>query len=145
MKYVVKMMSMNDYNNMMLGGLNYVVHDVEIEAETAAEAIIEARNKYRDMIINDYYAKPVEVVKAEFDRKVKEFEAFKKEQEEKKAAEKAKREAKEKAKAEAAGMSVEEYKAELKKAKKVKKLEDEIKELEALLANKKAALEELNK
>ena len=58
----------------------------------------------------------------------------------KKAARKAKREATEKAKAEAAGMTVEEYRAEQNRQRLVRTLEKEIAELEKELARKKALL-----
>lgn len=140
--YRIEMMTKNDFHVFMTGGYFYQVRKVDIEANTAEEAITIAENNYFDMVINKGFVRTVKELEAEAAEREAEREAFFKAEEERKARNKANREAREKAKAEALGLTVEEYKAKVKHDRKVRKLEEKI----AYLAKElEEAKRELNK
>lgn len=135
--YRIDMMSNDSYNRYMSGSNNYSVESIEVVAENANEAILKAKAIFPAMVIRGN-AVSVEDLKAE---QLARAEAYKKAEEDKKA----KAIAREKAKAEQAGMTVEEYKAEQNRKRKIRKLEREIAELEEELNNKKKYLEKIKK
>lgn len=139
--YIIEMMDNKSYNEYMSGGYVYTVEKVEIEATSAEEAIAKTKTAHPEMHINTNCVRTTEEIATEKAR----FEAEQKARQEKEEATKAKRIATEKAKAEAVGMTVEEYRAEQRRQRKIKKLEREIAEAEANLAKMKKYLEDLKK
>jgi hypothetical protein len=141
--YRIEMMAKGDYHEYMVGGYNYRVHRVDIEANTAEEAVEVAKSNNPEMVINtDYIRTVAELEEMEAKRKA-ESEAYWKAEEERKAKAKAHKEEREKAKAEALGLTVEEYKAKKSQEKKANNLREKIAELEKELARAKRALAKL--
>lgn len=137
--YRIEMMTKNDFNVFMAGGYFYQIREVDIEADTAEEAIAIAENNYFDMVINKGAVKTVEELLAmEAER-----QAFLKAEEERKARNKANREAREKAKAEALGLTVKEYRAKVRHDRKVRELEEKIAYLTKELEEAKGKLNKL--
>lgn len=139
MKYIVERMSNKDFAEYMMGGYNYNVEQVTVEAENAAEAAKKAEvNGY---VVNKGFIKTSEEIAA----MKAEREAMMKEMEDREAAAKAKRAEREAAKAAEAGMTVAEYRAEKARRANIKRVENEIARLEKELAAKRAKLEKLMK
>ena len=138
--YRVEMMTRGDYHEYMIGGHNYRIRKVDIEANTAEEAVEIAKKNNPEMIVNVYVRTVAELEELEAKR-MAEYEA----EEEKKAKEKARKAEREKAKAEALGLTVEEYKAKVKHDKKVRDTEARIAALKAELAKEEKYLEKLKK
>lgn len=135
--YKVERMKYGDYCRYLAGAYNYDVEVVEIQAETAQEAIAKANAV--GYMVNEGYVKTVEEIAAEDAAREAAYQA----RQAKAQARKEKRLATEMRKAQEAGMTVEEYrKAKARKAQATK-LEKEIAELEKQLANKKALLEKV--
>ena len=135
--YRVERMTTENYHNYMGGNYNYRAEYLDIEAETAEEAV--EMTKAEGYVVNDKYVKTVE-----------ELEAIKKAQdeawrakEEKTERAKAKRKETEARKAAEAGMTVEEYRKEKARKANIARLEREIAELEAKIARQKAYLAKL--
>lgn len=133
--YVVERMSEDSYGEYMLGGYNYRVEHLHIEAENVEEAIKKAQKP--GYVVNDRYVRTLEELeqeKAELERRWAEEEAKKRAQAEK-------RKATEARKAEEMGLSVEEYR----KLKNLKRyLNQNLKEL-ADMAKRTVELEEDNR
>lgn len=135
--YKVERMKYGDYCRYLAGAYNYDVEVVEIQAETAQEAIAKANAV--GYMVNEGYVKTVEEIAAEDAAREAAYQA----RQAKAQARKEKRLATEMRKAQEAGMTVEEYrKAKARKAQATK-LEKEIAELEKQLKNKKALLEKV--
>lgn len=138
--YRVQMMTINDYNKMVLGSLNYAVREVVVQANDVQDAYNTAKaqfNGFVEFVVN-------ENIISEEEREARE-QAY---EEERKAealaaqARKAKMLANETKQALALGLTVEEYReAKAMKAKKTRYMR-EIKELEARIA---ALQNELNR
>jgi hypothetical protein len=135
--YRVERMTTENYHNFMGGSYCCNVEYLDIEAETAEEAVEMA--KAEGYVVNKNYVKTVE-----------ELEAIKKAQdeawrakEEKAERAKAKRKETEARKAVEAGMTVEEYRKEKARKAKIARLEKEIAELEEKIARQKAYLAKL--
>lgn len=143
--YRIEMMTSGDYHAYMMGGYGYRVRKVDIEANTAEEAVEIAQNNNPEMIINDEYVRTVAELEEMETKRLAEREAYWKAEEERKAKAKARKEEREKAKAEALGLTVEEYKAKVKHDKKVRDTEARIATLKAELAKEEKYLEELKK
>jgi hypothetical protein len=143
--YRIEMMTRYDYNEYMTGGYNYRVDKVDIEANTAEEAVEIAKNDNPEMVINTGYVRTVAELEAMEAKRLAEREAYWKAEEEKKARAKARKAEREKAKAEALGLTVEEYKAKVKHDKKVRDTEARIAALKAELAKEEKYLEKLKK
>lgn len=141
--YRIEMMTKDHYNTYMGGGYNYYVEKIDIEAETAMDAVAIAKAAYPNHVINEGYVKTVAEIEMEKAQRLADSEAFHKAEEAKRQARKAKREANEKAKADALGLTVEEYKAKVKKERAIKAVEKEIAELEEALAKAKKKLNHL--
>ena len=140
MLYRIEMMSKNDYHNYMTGGYNYSVRSIDIEANTAEEALEIAKKNNPYMVFNESYVRTVAELEELEAKRNAEYKAQLKAKAEK--ADKAKAR---KAKAEALGLTVEEYKAKVKHDKKVRDAEARIAELKAELAKEEKYLEELKK
>ena len=143
--YRIEMMTTNNYNKFMTGSNNYWVDKIDIEANTAEEAVEIAKKNNPEMIINTNYVKTVaelEVIKAKEDT---ELNAYLKAEEEKKARVKARKAEREKEKAEALGLTIEEYKAKVKHDKKVRDTEKRIAALKVELAKEEEYLKKLLK
>ena len=143
--YRVEMMTRGDYHEMMTGGYNYWVRKVDIEANTAEEAVEIAKSNNPEMVINTDYVRTVAELEEMEAKRLAEREAYWKAEEEKKAKAKARKAEREKAKAEALGLTVEEYKAKVKHDKKVRDAEARIAALKAELAKEEKYLEKLKK
>jgi hypothetical protein len=143
--YRIEMMTETDYHDYMCGGYNYWVHKVDIEANTAEEAVAIAKNSNPKMVINTNYVRTVAELEAMEAKRVAEREAYRKAEEEKKARAKDRKAEREKAKAEALGLTIEEYKAKVKRDRKVRDTEARIAALKAELAKEERYLEELKK
>jgi hypothetical protein len=143
--YRIEMMTTNHYHNFMMGGNNYWVDKVDIEANTAEEAIEIAKKNNPEMIINTNYVKTVaELEEMEAKRKA-EWEAHLKAEEEKKEKAKARKIEREKAKAEELGLTIEEYRVKVKHDKKVRDTEKRIATLKMELAKEEEYLKKLLK
>ena len=146
MLYRIEMMSKNDYNDYMTGGYNYSVRKIDIEADTAEEALEIAKKNNPYMVFNESYVRTVAELEELEELKAKrnaEYKAQLKAKAEKADKAKARKAEREKAKAEALGLTVEEYKAKVKHDKKVRDAEARIAELKAELAKEEKYLEEL--
>lgn len=143
--YRVEMMTESDYHAYMTGSYNYWVRKIDIEANTAEEAVEIAKNNHPEMVINAEYVRTVAELEEMEAKRAAEREAYWKAEEEKKAKAKARKEEREKAKAEALGLTVEEYKAKMKHDKKVRDTEARIAALKAELAKEEKYLEKLKK
>jgi hypothetical protein len=143
--YRIEMMTRGDYHEYMTGGYNYWLRKVDIEANTAEEAVEIAKRNNPDMIVNKGYVRTVAELEAMEAKRLADREAYWKAEEEKKAKAKARKEEREKAKAEALGLTVEEYKAKVKHDKKVRDTEARITALKAELAKEEKYLEKLKK
>lgn len=143
--YRIEMMTRSDYHEKMTGGYNYWVRKVDIEANTADEAVEIAKRNNPDMVINSNYVQTVAELEEAEAKRVAERKARQKAEEERRAKEKARKADREKAKAEALGLTVEEYKAKAKRDKKVRDTEARITALKAELAKEEKYLEKLKK
>lgn len=141
--YRIEMMTANHYHEFMMGGNNYWIDKVDIEANTAEEAIEIVKKNNPEMVINTNYVKTVaELEEMETKRKA-EFEARLKTEKEKKAKAKARKIEREQAKAEELGLTIEEYKAKVKHDKKVRDTEKRIAILKIELAKEEEYLKKL--
>jgi hypothetical protein len=138
--YVIETMTKRDYHDSMRGDL-CMVYTVNIEANTAEEAVAIAKEKYPTRKINEKYVETLEQAKAEEEKWQRIREEVIREQEQAKQ----KRIEREERKAKELGMTVEEYKAEKNRQRKIKKLEKEIAEYEEKLRAAKAYLKRLEK
>ena len=148
MLYRIEMMSKNDYHDYMTGGYNYSVRKIDIEADTAEEALEIAKKNNPYMVFNESYVRTVAELEELEELKAKrnaEYKAQLKAKAEKADKAKARKAEREKAKAEALGLTMEEYKAKVKHDKKVRDAEARIAELKAELAKDEKYLEELKK
>ena len=59
MLYRIEMMSRSDYNDYMTGGYNYSVRKIDIEADTAEEALEIAKKNNPYMVFNENYVRTV--------------------------------------------------------------------------------------
>ena len=140
--YRIEMMTRGDYCEYMRGSYWCSIRKVDIEANSAEEALKIVKKNYPDMVINEDYVRTVaELEELEAKEKVR-LEAFHKE---KKARAKARKTEREKANAEALGLTVEEYKAKVKHDKKVRDTEKRIAALKEELAKEEKYLEKLKK
>lgn len=137
--YKVERMTDENYYMMMDGSYGYHVEELEIEANSKEEANEKARKD--GYVVNENWTKSLEEIEAEDAR----IEAYLKKEEEKREKAKAKRKATEERKAAEAGMTVEEYKKEKARQKRIERLKNEIEELKKELENKKAELKRLTK
>lgn len=137
--YRVERATENDYHNMMCGSMNYSIEKLDIEAETPEEAAKMAETE--GYVVNKEYVKTV----AELEAKEAAFEAQMAEErakaEAKAARAKARKAEREAAKAAELGVTVDEYKAMVKREKYIKALtadleaaKAEVARLEKLLA-----------
>ena len=145
MLYRIEMMSKNDYNDYMTGGYNYSVRKIDIEADTAEEALEIAKKNNPYMVFNESYVRTVAELEELEELKAKRNAEYKAQLKAKADKAKARKAEREKAKAEALGLTVEEYKAKVKHDKKVRDAEARIAELKAELAKEEKYLEELKK
>lgn len=143
--YRIEMMTRSDYHEYMTGGYNYWVRKVDIEANTAEEAVEIAKRNNPNMVIHEDYVRTVAELEAMEAKRLADREAHRKAEEEKKAKAKARKEEREKAKAEALGLTVEGYRAKVKHDKKVRDTEARIAALKAELAREEKYLEKLKK
>jgi hypothetical protein len=143
--YRIEMMTTNDYHEFMMGGNNYWVNRIDVEANTTEEAIEIAKKNNPEMIINTTYVKTVAEIEEMEAKRVADWEAYLKAEEEKKAKAKTRKLEREKAKAEELGLTIEEYKAKVKHDKKVRDTEKQIAELKMELAKKEEYLKKLLK
>lgn len=143
--YRIEMMTRSDYHEYMTGGYNYWVRKVDIEANTAEEAVEIAKRNNPNMVIHEDYVRTVAELEAMEAKRLADREAYQKAEAEKKAQAKARKAEREKAKAEALGLTVEEYKAKVKHDKKVRDTEARIAALKAELAKEEKYLEKLKK
>jgi septal ring factor EnvC (AmiA/AmiB activator) len=141
--YRIEMMARGDYHEYMMGGNNYWVRKVDIEANTADEAVEIAKKNNPEMVINTDYVRTVAELEEMASKRKAQFEAFLKAEEERKANAKARKEERERAKAEALGLTVEEYKAKRTQEKRAANLREKIANLEKELARAKKALAKL--
>ena len=124
-----------------MGGHNYWVDKVDVEANTAEEAIEIVKKNNPEMVINTNYVKTVTELEEMEAERVAKWEA----EEEKKAKAKARKLEREKAKAEELGLTIEEYKAKVKHDKKVRDVEKRITTLKMELAKEEEYLKKLLK
>ena len=143
--YRIEMMTRGDFHEYMTGGYNYWIRKVDIEANTAEEAVEIAKNNNPEMVINTDYVRTVAELEEMEAKRLAEREAYWKAEEEKKAKAKARKEERERAKAEELGLTVEEYRAKIKHEKKVRLAEAEVERLKAELAKAEKYLENLKK
>ena len=141
--YKIQMMTRENYQAYMGGGLNYYIENVIIAAEDKETALKIAKTNYLNYIINEDYIKTVEEIEEERRAHREKWDKIYKEEEERKALARAKKEEREKAKAKELGLTVEEYKVKIKKDKKIRELKKEIEQLEKELARKKEKLAKL--
>ena len=137
--YRVERMTDENYCMMMDGSYGYHSEELEVKANSKEEANEKARkNGY---VVMDNWTKSLEEIEAEDAR----IEAYMKKEEEKREKAKAKRKATEERKAAEVGMTVEEYRKEKARQKRIERLKNEIEELKKELENKNAELERLTK
>ena len=141
--YRIEMMTTNNYNKFMTGSNNYWVDKIDIEANTAEEAVEIAKKNNPEMVINTNYVKTVAELEEMEAERVAKWEARLKAEEEKKAKAKARKLEREKAKAEELGLTIEEYKAKVKHDKKVRDTEKRIAALKVELAKEEEYLKKL--
>lgn len=134
--YKIEMMDMGSFNNYMSGNWNYHVEKINIEAETAEEAVAIAKAQYPEMVINEGWVKTLEELAAIEAEKAAEAKA----NAEKEAAKKARKAEREAAKAAEMGLTIEEYAERKKLAAKARRYESEAAKMEAEI---KALLEEI--
>lgn len=134
--YRVQRMPRDNYHTMMMGGYAYNVENLKIEAETTEEAKKMAEKD--GYIVNDF----VETVE-EYEAEIEAQKIARAEAEAKREAANKKRLATEIAKAEAVGMTLEEYRAEKSRKGQIKRLKNEIEDLEKTLKRKRAYLKKL--
>lgn len=134
--YKIEMMEMGSFHNYMNGDWNYLVEKIDIEAETAKEAIAIAKARYPEMVINEGWVKTLEELATIEAEKMAKAEA----EAEKKAAKKARKIEREAAKAAEMGLTAEEYTERKKLAAKARRYESEAAKMEAEI---KALLEEI--
>ena len=143
--YRVEMMTDSDYCKYMKGGYNYKICKVDIEANTAEEAVEIAKNNNPKMIVNTGYVRTVAELEEMEAKRLAEREAYRKSEEERKAKARACEVERERMKAEALGLTVEEYKAKVEHDKEVSDIERQIVALKTELAKKEEYLEKLKK
>jgi hypothetical protein len=134
--YKIEMMSMDSYNRYMGGYWDYRVEKINIEAETAEEAVAIAKAKYSEMVINEGWVKTLEELAAIEAEKIAEAKA----EAEREAAKKARKAEREAAKAAEMGLTIEEYTERKKLAAKARRYENEAAKMETEI---KALLEEI--
>ena len=133
--YRVQMMDQETYRGYMNGAMLCMVDHVDVEANTVEEAVALVKAMYPCMVVNEY-PKTFEEVWAEENRRQAD-----REEADRKAKEKAKRaKEKEETKAKEMGMTVEEYKAHKRHARKIREAEREVEKLAAMLAEAQARL-----
>lgn len=138
--YNVQRMTYNDYCNYMGGGYNYNVENLHLEAESPEEAVKMAEAEGY-MVNKDYVKTVAELEAEEAERKAQYIreEAERKAKAERAKARKAEREA---AAAAALGLSLEAYKAKVKRDKKIKTLTAELEAAKREVARLEKALAE---
>jgi hypothetical protein len=134
--YKIEMMEKGSFNNYMNGYWNYLVEKIDIEAETAEEAIAIAKARYPEMVINEGWVKTLEELAAIEAEKIAKAKA----EAEKEAAKKARKIEREAAKAAEMGLTIEEYAERKKLAAKARRYESEAAKMEAEI---KALLDEI--
>lgn len=134
--YKIEMMSMDSFNNYMGGYWNYSVEKIDIEAETAEEAVAIAKAKYPEMVINKGWVKTLEELAAIEAEKIAKTKA----EAEREAAKKARKAEREAAKAAEMRLTAEEYTERKKLAAKARRYENEAAKMEAEI---KALLKEI--
>ena len=107
--YRIEMMTAKHYHEFMMGGYNYWIDKVDVEANTAEEAIEIVKKNNPEMVINSNYLKTVAELEELETKRVAKCEARLKAEEEKKAKAKARKLEREKAKAEELGLTIEEF------------------------------------
>jgi hypothetical protein len=143
--YRIEMMTAKHYHEFMMGGNNYWVDRIDIEANTPEEAIEIAKKNNPEMVINTDYVKTVAELEEMEAKREAEFKARLKAEEEKKAKAKARKLEREKAKAEELGLTIEEYKVKVMHDKKVRDTEKRFAELKMELAKEEKYLKKLLK
>ena len=138
--YRVEMMTKEHYINYLSGGNNYYVDVVEVKAENKEEAIATAKNNYANYVINEKNVKTVEEFENEKLEQQEKWARKEKELADRKAKAKERKEERDLAKAIKMGVTIEEYKAMVKREKKIRAIKKEIAELEIALANAKKRL-----
>lgn len=137
--YKIEMMDNANYSAYLAGDATYYVKTIEIEANSKEEAIANAKVMFAGYVINDkkvYDVEELEATKKAFEERIKTDEAKAKANKEKKLA-------KEIEKAEKAGMTLEEYRAKVRKENAIKRAEKRIAELEAELAEARKHLDNI--
>lgn len=124
--YKIEMMDMNSFNRYMGGYWDYSVKKIDIEAETAEEAVAIAKAQYPEMVINEEWVKTLKELAAIEAEKMAEAKA----NAEKEAAKKARKAEREAAKAAEMGMTVQEYNEYKKETAKARRYEREAANLE---------------
>lgn len=89
--YRIEMMTRNDYHEYMMGGYSYWGCKVDIEANTADEAVEIVKNNNPEMIINTDYVRTVAELEEMKAKKMAEREAYLKAEKERKAKAKARK------------------------------------------------------
>lgn len=71
--YKIEMMDMDSFNNYMSGFWDYSIKEINIEAETAEEAVAIAKARYPEMVINEGRVKTLEELAAEMGLTIEEY------------------------------------------------------------------------
>lgn len=137
--YRVERATENDYHDMMCGSMNYSIEKLDIEAETPEEAAKMAEAE--GYVVNKEYVKTVAELEAEEAERKAQYIKTEAERKAKAARAKARKAEREAAKAAELGVTVDEYKAMVKREKYIKALtadleaaKAEVARLEKLLA-----------
>lgn len=137
--YNVQRMTYNDYCNYMSGGYNFSVENLHLEAESPEEAVKMAEAE--GYMVNKDYVKTVAELEAEEAERKAQYIKTEAERKAKAARAKARKAEREAAKAAELGVTVDEYKAMVKREKHIKALtadleaaKAEVARLEKLLA-----------
>lgn len=136
--YIIQRMTNANYHEYMIGGYNYTIEKVLIEAETPAEAVKLAEKE--GCVVNSEYVRTLAEIEAEEAARKAYIEA----ESAKRQAAKERKTAREAEKAEAMRLTVEQYKRYKREKAIAKKLPAEIEELKREIARKLAYLNELN-
>ncbi len=144
--YRVEMMTKEDYHLYRMGHYIYHIEEVDIEADSKEQAVsIVKANNPTMVVIHENHVRTVEEIEKERAEERARMEATRVADELRRERAKARKEERERKAAEAVGMTVEEYRADQKRLKKIKTLENEIQTLKALLTEKESKLESLKK
>ena len=137
--YRIEMMTSDDYCRYMGGSNECRLYEIDVDAETAEDAVMIAKRNNPEMVINEKYVKTI----AEIEAQQVAWANARKADEERRAATRAKKAAKEQEKATALGLTVEEYREKIKYERRVKAAEKEVAELTKALEAAKKRLEKL--